>query len=239
MCSYNLLPVECKGSAARIRILEHRLVKARECIGELQRAVPQDVPTEPHQSIVPQRDLDALRLPPRPPFRAPTSFNNPSKAGNNRPVAITLSLIQCLLQPLSRDDGVKSLINSSAAHSILRDSGLGNEVPHNRFYQLPPYDTMIEVIYAAFNSIFTLCNVVSEQDFRVASQRLYDINPVSYTSEDTEFVPLFCGVTALGMIYCSEIHQQLGYEKVLKERYVASLLPSLASLIRACQFALF
>lgn len=173
-----------------------------------------------------------------PPSTLSTLLSSP-ESNKTHSIGLGLSLIETLLQPLSANDQMRSLIDSKLARSMLCDTGPANNTPSTRFCQLPPYDTMIEVVYVAFNSVFALCNVLTEQEFRISTQRLYDVNPVSYTSEDAEFVPLFCIVAALGMIHCSKIHQQLGYEEVLKERYAASCLFCSSPANFLIQFALF
>lgn len=117
-----------------------------------------------------------------------------------------------------------ALINSGIARSILCDTGGANDDHPNPSRQLPPYDIMIEIIYAAFNNIFGLSNIVVEHEFRIVTQRLYDNDPNSYTSEDNDFIPLFCSVIALGMICSTSFHRTLEYEEALKQRYAQLLL---------------
>lgn len=157
-----------------------------------------------------------------PPTPSAVASSPGSASAKDPALGLGVSLIETLLQPLSTNDKVRSLIDSKLARSMLCDTGPTNTAPTTGFCRLPPYETMIEVIYVAFNNVFALCNILTEHEFRITTQRLYDISPVSYSFEDNEFVPLFCIVTALGMIHCSKLHLELGYEEVLKERYAVS-----------------
>lgn len=129
------------------------------------------------------------------------------------------SLIVSLLQPLAYDIEIEALIaESRQAGSLLHDnSGLSREKTTSGFCQLPEYDATLEHIYTAFNNTFGLCTVIMEQPFRIATQRLYDLNPISRTQQDIDFMPLFHAVLALGMI-----HQDPGYEDVAHQRYLVS-----------------
>ena len=78
---------------------------------------------------------------------------------------------------------------------------------------------MLEIVYAAFSNTFALYTLVQEQDFRICTQRLYDANPIMYQPDDTAFMPLYFAVIAIGMAYSTDLHPDLDYHHVLKERY--------------------
>lgn len=219
VCSYNLLPAECKGSAARIRILEHRLAKARECIGKLQKRLPDNDSSDFEQTLAPQSEFKPAVLTSPISMVFKTAYSSP--AGTVSTASAGFSLVESLLKPLSSIHQVQSLTNSSLARSILRDSGpiSDHDTPQST-YQLPPYDSMIEIIFAAFSNIFGLCNVVVEQEFRIVAQRMYEQVPNSYTIQDIDFLPLFDSVIALGMISSATFHRTLGHEQAIKQRYV-------------------
>lgn len=225
VCSYNLLPAECKGSAARIRILEHRLAKARECIGKLQKQLPDNDSSDLEQTLAPQSELrPSVHISPISMAFKTSAYSSPVESVST--AGVGFSLIESLLQPLSSLHQVQYLTNSSLARSILRDSGPTHDHDHNHndfpptSHDLPPYDSMIEIVFAAFSNVFGLCNIVVEHEFRIVAQRLYEQNPKSYTPQDTEFVPLFDSVIALGIISSASCYHTLGYEEALKQRYV-------------------
>lgn len=209
MCGYNLLPIECRGPAAKFKLLQHPLLSGRD--GN-ERSLRRDHP----RSIVPSEPNPP---PSQPQPHAAVADSIISPTADDQAAGFGISFVKSLLQPLSRNDAVEDLLRSTAAECIVSDSAVTTILSPHGFRQLPPYEATAEVIHVAFNSIFGLCNVVLEQAFCVAMQRLYGLDPNSYTSEDTEFVPLFCSVLALGMLYASGIHQELGYENVIQERY--------------------
>lgn len=221
VCSYNLLPAECKGSAARIRILEHRLAKARECIGNLQKQLPDNDPAELDQTLAPQSEFKpAALISPTSSVYKTSAYSSPAESVST--VGIGFSLVDSLLEPLSSIHQVRSLTNSALARSIVCNAGTTHDhaTSTHSSLQLPPYDSMIDLIFAAFNNTFGLCNIIVEHEFRIVAQRLYDNDRDSYTLEDTEFIPLFCSVIALGMISSTSFDHTLGYEQILKQRYV-------------------
>lgn len=79
---------------------------------------------------------------------------------------------------------------------------------------------MLEIVYAAFSHTFALYTLIPEQDFRVRTQKLYDANPMMYQPDDTAFMPLYFAVIAIGMVYSIDLHPDLDYHHVLRERYV-------------------
>lgn len=187
-----MLPSECKGSAARIRILENRLIKANECITQLKRQTPSDTSVRKSQSSLPLKSLEGPRS---------SVYSGSNSPTNQVPGP---NFISSLLQPLSCDPEIKILAQSQSVGSLLGDNNVERSPLRTGFCQLPTYDAAIERIYSAFTSTFGLCSIIMEQSFRVATQRLYDTYPISYTHEDFEFIPLFHAVLALGMIHHSQ-----------------------------------
>lgn len=204
MCSYNLLPSECKGSAARIRILENRLIKANECITQLKKQTP-DTGVRNPQSSLPLKELEVHQL-----CISPGSGTLANQDTGTR-------FISSLLRPLSYDPEIKALADSQSPGSLLKDNNFETSPLRTGFCQLPAYDIAIERIYTAFNSTFGLCSIIPEQTFRIATQRLYEVYPISYTQEDFEFIPLFHAIIALGIIHRSHNHL---HEGARQERYV-------------------
>lgn len=209
MCSYNLLPSESQGSAARIRILEHRLTKARECITALQRQVPYAAVADTTQVLAPQTRKNT---------HSPISLAPASKDPSI--VEIPTPFIASLLQPLLDEDHIRATVHSQTLRLCHSDQPFIRDQCKVQFCQLPCYDTALEAIYTSFNTVFGLCNIVAEQDFRQSMHRLYSTNPIVYTAEDTEFRILFFAVLALGMLSCGTIHGGFGYTRVIRERSV-------------------
>lgn len=77
---------------------------------------------------------------------------------------------------------------------------------------------MFAWVNTAFGSAFGLCNVVVEQDFHAAAQAPYSSHPMSYTKEQADFVPLFFGVIALGLLHGSTALHEFEQQGHLKER---------------------
>lgn len=206
MCSYDLLPFECKGSAARIRILENRLIKANECITRLKKQAPCGTNAAVIRSSLPSTESNVTKTRV---LETGSQFN----AGAGNP------LIVSLLRPLSHDTEIEALAQSQSTRHFLHDGlNVSQNMPTTGFCQLPAYDTTLELLYLAFNNTFGLCSVIVEQTFRIATQRLYDLSPISRTQADIEFMPLFHAVLALGMIHHSQSPQNPGYDNVVHER---------------------
>lgn len=196
------------------------MAKARECIGNLQKQLPNNDPALLDETLAPQSDIKpSLATSPTSVISKTSAYSSPAESVST--VGIGRSLVESLLQPLSSIQQVRSLTNLNLARSLLCDTDPihDHETPPDHPRHLPPYEIMLEIVFAAFNNIFGLCNIVIENEFRIVAQRLYDNDPKLYTREDTEFVPLFCGVIALGMICSTTLSHTYGYDEVLKQRY--------------------
>lgn len=126
--------------------------------------------------------------------------------------SIGVGLIEALLRPLSHHDDIRNLTCSKESGEFWVTSPAERKHFYTALCQLPVHATMVETVHAAFDGVFGLCNIVVAEDFYAAAQSLYDSHPMSYTNQHADFVPLFFGVIALGLIR--------GTGKDLEERQV-------------------
>lgn len=213
MCTYSLLPSDTKGPNAKIKILQRRLLRAQQVINDLQKQVPghgtldddidPDMASEPMSTTADSID--------------PVPDTESSKHDTSDP-----TLVHSLLRSVSDSYNIAALLTSATAHFMLPASLALQAPTAQTFCQLTPYPTMLEIVYAAYSNVFALCTVVPEQDFRMRTQRLYDINPIAYQPDDTLFMPLFFSVLALGMVHSSNLHPNLDYHQILRERCVTA-----------------
>lgn len=137
--------------------------------------------------------------------------------------SIGFGLVEALLEPLSHHEDIKVLTSSDTTHDLLCDSsGLSNNGrPNTPCCRLPAYDTMLQIAFFAFNSVFGLPSIIPEHVFYAATQKLY--NTDTNTPENVQFIPLFCGIMALGLLYHSGVGT--GFTDVPRERYVNLSMP--------------
>lgn len=223
VCSYNVLPAKSRGPTAKITLLEARLAKARDCISKLQDQLPDADTVEADRTITSSLASKSTKGPSSKSATYNTSIYY-SPTASIFQAGPGCSLIESLLLPLSSTHQLPSSTASALAHSVLYQTAPARDSapPLNPSRQLPIYDFMIAIVFAAFSNIFGLANVIVEHEFRLSAQRLYDQEPHSYTDEDISFIPLFHSVMALGAISSTRLDLPEGQEQLFEQRYVKS-----------------
>lgn len=75
---------------------------------------------------------------------------------------------------------------------------------------------MLQIAFFAFNNVFGLPSIIPEQYFYATAQALY--NGDTRIPEHFQFIPSFCGIMALGLLYHDGA--EVGSPDTLRERYI-------------------
>lgn len=235
MCTYDSTYGRNPVQNQRVRILEHRLRRARAYLQELQSRIPSarhvnfdallGTPDESRRESsgqesgdTNQEDTDEMtKLDSMMSYYGRMTIHDPKTAdfyGASSGLAFLHRTKEYFENPSGAASEFEMSDSTHLAIGKLFDAPLPEKqalavgVPMSHL--LPHRDTALGLLRAVFTQAFPLYQFMHELTFLEKVDRLYRLEPVDYDDTDHLFLPLFYIVTGLGFLFSQEQHRKYG-----------------------------
>ena len=82
---------------------------------------------------------------------------------------------------------------------------------------LPSRKSASELLKVVFSQVYPLLQFLNARSFQERTDRIYDVDPMDYTDDDHDFLPLLFSVIGLGFLFSQSKHQQYGCQRAVTE----------------------